>query len=123
MIASPSCPEYSSLCHRVVTSIRLEQMQCLDGSWCGAVPIPPCCNDIGIVELVVRCGGDTGCIKYYSNTSPIFAWSADAADTLSSSSAAFDWGAAEVGFRDSFDIFIMIFAVFVIVKMLNMAVK
>jgi hypothetical protein len=45
-------------------------------------------------------------------------------ETLSSSSSAvFDWAAAGDGFRDSFDIFIMVFAVFAIVKMLNMAAK
>jgi hypothetical protein len=47
-------------------------MHCLDGTECYYAPLPPCCNDVGIVELVVRCNGDTGCIRYYSNTSVIY---------------------------------------------------
>jgi hypothetical protein len=47
-------------------------MECLDGTPCYNTPTPPCCYDIGIVELVARCGGDAGCIRYYSNTATLF---------------------------------------------------
>jgi hypothetical protein len=56
-------------------------MLCSDGTPCYNVPTPPCCSDIGIAELVSYCGGNIGCIEYYSNTSVVYPHFAP--DTLS----------------------------------------
>jgi hypothetical protein len=41
----------------------------------------------------------------------------------SSSSRVFDWGMAEAGLRDSFDVFFTLFMAFVVVKLLWMVVR
>jgi hypothetical protein len=117
-MVSPPCPQYTSSCLRIVSSIRLDAMECLDGTPCYNSPTPPCCYDIGIVELVARCGGDAGCIRYYSNTATYFPEL-----SVDSDLPPFDWSHINQGFKDSFFIFLFIFTIYCIVKVLNLPAK
>jgi hypothetical protein len=112
-IVSPPCPDYTSHCQRFIVSVRLEEMTCMDGTYCGVGAgelVPACCNDIGVLELVRRCGGDLGCIDYYSNSATIFP----------SSEPDFDFENLKNGFRDYYEYFFLLFACFILIKLLNL---
>jgi len=87
MIPAPPCPDHTLLCQRIIVSFRLEQMQCSDGTtYCGADAngiVPACCNDIGIREIVNRCGGNLDCVDYYANSVTIFPSLVVSSDTVS----------------------------------------
>jgi len=122
---SPPCPDYTSHCQRFMVSVRLEQMVCLDGTECGVdvgVPVPACCNDIGVIELVKRCGGDLGCIDYYSNSATIFPGFPP--DTLSVDSLInmFALG-MQGGFLTYLPLFAMSCMILVVILLLNYAIS
>jgi hypothetical protein len=115
-------------CTYWVVGVHLYQLGAPDGSPCfsespGYPYANPDCLGYGLPQIINRCGGDTGCVNYYTTSYQLGLSVPDTVYVAETSGSSFDWDYVNHGFRDAFFVFLFIFAVYAVVKVLSLSSK